>query len=465
MITLSEFFDLNRGLILFVYGLIFFLLGFAIILQTRRSSRLDLARSLRWLAAFGITHGFYEWGDLFIPIQAEYLSENTEQMLYFYHKLLLAVSFLCLFEFGVAVMPSSRRSRGLHWETIVAFVIWVVFAFVLFPGDPLDVEWRRITNAFARYLIGLPGGLLAAYGLRTHTLQRIAPLNVPKIVRMFQFAGVSLMFYTLLAGTTPPPVEFFPGTILNTRTFEAFTGFPPMVFRSLFGALIAITLIRALEIFDLETERRIEQLEQQQIINAEHERLARDLHDGAIQKVYTAGLLVESAERIADPQSELGIRLKRAVGVLSDSIIDLRRNLAELHAHTKNVESKTLSELLHEIALNPNYNAMLKVLVKTDLPNDKSISERRTGHLMAIIHEAMANAVRHAQAQMVSIQAGVRGEALFVQIQDDGTGIPSEFKDGYGLRNMSDRARLLNGTIKFENNKGLLVTLEVPWKD
>jgi signal transduction histidine kinase len=219
-----------------------------------------------------------------------------------------------------------------------------------------------------------------------------------------------------------------------------------------------------LEIFDLETERRIEQLEQQQIINAEHERLARDLHDGAIQKVYTAGLLVESAEHIADPESELGKRLKRAVGVLSDSILDLRRNLAELHAHTQ-TSSEPLAVLLHEIAENPNYNSMVKVMVQTELPEEKSMSERRMGHLLAIVNEAMANAVRHAKAERVEIQAKDGGEALHIQIQDNGKGLPSELKDGYGLRNMRDRTRLLNGKIEFKNNKGLLVTLEVPWTD
>jgi len=245
MITFTEFFKLNRDLILFVYGLVFFLLGFAIILQTRRSSRLDLARNLRWLAAFGVAHGFYEWGDLFIPIQAEYLNETVVQILYFLHKILLAISFLCLFEFGVAVNPTSKHSQWLHNETVVIFLVWVIFAFIIFPGDPLDPGWRRTANAFARYLIGFPGGMLAAYGLRAHTLQRIAPLNVPKIVQMLQLAGVSLMFYTLLAGTTPPPVDFFPGNILNTQTFEAFTGVPPMVFRSLCGAVMAFTIIYA----------------------------------------------------------------------------------------------------------------------------------------------------------------------------------------------------------------------------
>ena len=81
MITLAEIFELNQSIIYFVYGLIFFILGFAIILQTRQSSRLDLARSLRWLAAFGIAHGFHEWGDLFIPIQATYLSTQGMRLL------------------------------------------------------------------------------------------------------------------------------------------------------------------------------------------------------------------------------------------------------------------------------------------------------------------------------------------------------------------------------------------------
>ena len=464
MISLSEFFKLNREIIFFVYGLVFFILGFAIILQTRRSSRLDLARSLRWLAAFGITHGFYEWGDLFIPIQGEYLGDTTMKLLYLVHKVLLAVSFACLLEFGIVVLPSSKKMRGFHGVTVALFLFWAVLAFAVFPGEFDDLKWRWNANALARYLIGFPGSMLAAYGLRAHTYQRIKPLNVPKIVRMFQIAGISLGVYAILGGVVVPPVEFFPGNVLNVETFTDWVGAPPLVFRSVVGMVIAFTIIRALEIFDLETERRIEQLEQQHIINAEHERLARDLHDGAIQKVYTAGLLVESAERISDPESELGKRLKRAVGVLSDSILDLRRNLAELHAHTQG-SSKPLPLLLHEIAENPNYNSMVKVFVQAELPEEKSMSDRRMGHLLAIVNEAMANAVRHAKARMVSIQAEDRGEAFFIQIQDDGVGLSSGFKDGYGLRNMRDRTRLLNGKIEFENNKGLLVTLEVPWKD
>ncbi len=464
MITITEFFELNREIIFFVYGLVFFILGFAIILQTRQSSRLDLARNLRWLAAFGITHGFYEWGDLFIPIQGEYLSEGTMQVLYFIHKILLAVSFTCLFEFGIAVLPLSKRVRGFHWPSMMIFAVWVFIAFIMFPANPNDLEWRRITNALARYLIGFPGGMLAAYGLRAHTLQRIKPLNVPKIVQMFQIAGISLGIYAVVGGLVVPPVNFFPGNFINTATFTEFLGVPPLVLRSLVGMAIAFTVIRALEVFSLETDRRIEQLEQQQIINAEQERLARDLHDGAIQKVYTAGLLVESAGRLAEPESELDKRLKRAVVALSDSILDLRRNLSELHSHTQTAR-EPLPELLQKIAENPSYNTMIHVSVDVDLPKDKQISDRRTGHLLAIVNEAMANAVRHARAQNISIETHDLGEFLQIQITDDGVGLSAGAINGYGLRNMRDRTRLLNGKIDFENNKGLVITLEVPWKD
>ncbi|MBI3161774.1 MAG: hypothetical protein HYZ23_04660 [Chloroflexi bacterium] len=464
MITLAEFFQLNREIIFFVYGLVFFILGFAIILQTRQSSQLDLARNLRWLAAFGIAHGFYEWGDLFIPIQGEYLSEETMRVLYFIHKILLAVSFACLFEFGIAILPSSRRVRGFHPLSLLVFTAWILIAFIIFPGNPNDIEWRRISNAFARYLIGFPGGILAAYGLRVHTFQRIKPLNVPQIVRMFQIAGISLGIYAVVGGLVVPPINFFPGNIVNTETFTEFLGIPPLVLRSLVGMIIAFTVIRALEVFSLETDRRIEQLEQQQIVNAEQERLARNLHDGAIQKVYTAGLLVESATRLAEPQSELDQRLKRAIAALSDSILDLRRNLSELHAHTQ-LADESLPELLQKIAQNPNYNTMVNIAVKLDIPESRSISGRRAAHVFAIINEALANTVRHARAGNVHIHAGGDHEHLRITIRDDGMGMSSDAKNGYGLRNMRDRARLLNGKIEFENNKGLTVNLEIPWEE
>ena len=465
MMTLAEFFLINRSMIYFVYGLVFFLLGFAIILQTRQSSRLDFARSLRWLAAFGITHGFHEWGDLFIPIQAEYLSTAIIRILYILHLILLALSYIFLFEFGLALLYTGKRGRWFHWLTTLLLIGWfVVLISIMTSANADDRLWRYPANALARYFIGFPGGLLAAYALRHHTMLRIKPLDVPQIVLTLQVAGIALGIYALLGGLVPPPVDFFPGNVLNRETFTDFVGIPPLVFRSLVGLVIAIALIRALEIFDVETERRIEALEQHQIITAERERLARELHDGAIQKVYTAGLLVESAAGLADSNSEIGARLDKSVIVLNDAIADLRRNLSELHAGSQ-TSTESLLTLLQQLAENPHYTSMVNITLETDLLKSKTLSPMRSSHVFAIVNEALANTVRHAQAKTVEICARDQGTLLQIEIRDDGVGISSEMRAGYGLRNMRDRARLLNGDLQFTNNRGTTVTLTIPWID
>lgn len=465
MISILEWFELNRSIIYFIYGLVFFILGFAIILQTRQSSRLDLARSLRWLAAFGIAHSFHEWGDLFIPIQAAYLSPQVLRLLYILHLVLLALSFGFLLEFGSTLLYTGKQRQQFHWLTALLLIGWLIVLFFNLPSNITDERpWRYTANALARYFIGLPGGLLAAYGLRHHTMLRIKPLNVPDIVRPLQVAGIALAGYALLAGLIPPPVNFFPGNTINRITFTEWVGIPPLVFRSLTGMIIAVALIRALEVFDVVTQRRIEELEQTQIIATERERLARELHDGAIQKVYTAGLLVESAARLADAKSEVGTRLEKSVIVLNDAIADLRRNLSELHAASPS-ETRALPELLQEMADNPHYASMVHLTLNTDLLNNKKLSPMRAGHVFAIVNEALANTVRHAQAQNVEICAADLGRQLQIEIKDDGVGIPAEPKVSYGLRNMRDRARLLNGELQFANNKGTAITLTIPWVD
>ncbi|HEX6034246.1 MAG TPA: ATP-binding protein, partial [Anaerolineales bacterium] len=400
-----------------------------------------------------------------IPIQAAYLSPQALRLLYVLHLMLLAISFAFLFEFGLTLLYTAKRGRWFHWLTTIIFTGWLIAVLSLPPTEISDeVSWRYTANALARYFIGLPAGLLAAYGLRHHTLQRIKPLNVPKIVLMLQVAGIALAAYTLLAGLIPPPVDFFPGNILNRVTFTEWVGIPPLVFRSLTGMVIAIALIRALEIFDVVTQRRIEELEQNQIITAERERLARELHDGAIQKVYTAGLLVESAARLADAKSEVGLRLEKSVMVLNDAIADLRRNLSELHGASPG-ETKTLPELLQQMAQNPHYTSMVNITLNTDLLHRKKLSPMRASHVFAIVNEALANTVRHAHAQNVDIRAVDLGKQLRIEIKDDGVGIPPEPKVSYGLRNMRDRARLLNGELQFANSKGTTITLTIPWVD
>ena len=86
-------------------------------------------------------------------------------------------------------------------------------------------------------------------------------------------------------------------------------------------------------------------------------------------------------------------------------------------------------------------------------------------HVLAIVTEALSNIVRHSRAQKVTIEAKRTDNRLHLRIQDDGVGIPANVEAGYGLRNMHDRARLLDGQLSVTgaNGKGTTVELDVPW--
>ncbi len=312
-----------------------------------------------------------------------------------------------------------------------------------------------------RYFIGLPSGLLAAYALREHTLKRIAPYDVPAIVHALQLSGIAMAAYALAAGLIPPAVPFFPGNLLNTDTFVQYFLIPPQLFRALIGLAMALTTIRSLEIFDVETSRRIEAMEQERLLADERERIARELHDGTIQKVYTAGLLVRSAEKLAVSESPLAGRLATAVGVLDDAISDLRQNLNQLQAPVKSPDPLKIT--IQKLATDPRFSALVNITLDLDLPDTYYLSPERTSHVLAIVQEALSNIIRHSRARHVSITATCGEDYLKVAINDDGIGLPGQVVEGHGLHNIRDRASLLRGHVTFDKmEKGTRVTLDIP---
>lgn len=465
--SLITFFEVNQAIIYFVYGLAFFIMGLVVALQSRQSSQLELARSLNWLAGFGILHGLNEWGDLFIPIQSTYLPTPIVNLLYIVQLVLLALSFMCLFAFGVSLLKPFGINKWLAAAPTTLFILWVFITFFVLTSLYQDETiWHHASNALARYFIAFPGGLLAAYSLREHAIRRIVPLKVPTIYAALRISGIALGAYAILGGLIPPPVPFWPGNLLNAETIQMRIGIPPLAFRALIGLILAIATIRALEIFKLETDQRIEALERESILNIERERIARDLHDGAIQKVYTAGLLVRSIAKLTEPHSETSQRVERAVAALSDAVAELRSNLETLHKGTSS-PVKPLVDLLNEVATDPNYTTMVNIKLETGLSPNSSLSPLRSGHVLAIVNEAMANILRHARARQVCVRAEGMYGMLSITIKDDGAGFAPGSFSGHGLQNMRDRARLLNGTLEIDAKpgKGTEIRLEIPWED
>jgi signal transduction histidine kinase len=461
-----SFFEVNTVLVYFCYGLVFFVLGLAVALQTRQASHLDLSRSLAWLAAFGFTHAFHEWGDLFIPIQAGYLSVSSIRFLQHVHLISLGVSFEFLIFFGVALLRP--RDRPLWAKSLAAlpFVVWFVIEYVLFSRIyPEFSTWLAAGDGLARYMIGFPASLFAAYALRRHALDRIAPLNVPRIVSTLRVAGIMLATYAVAAGLIVPPTPYFPGTVLNTSSFEALFVVPAPVIRGLIGLALAIAVILGLEVFEVETARRLEAMEQQQILSAERLRIARDLHDGSIQKVYTAGLILQSAVGRAKQENEQLLQgLQRALGLLHEAIQDLRRSLGDLQARPA---AEPLAESLSTLASDPRYESFVDVSLDIEDGAGAELSPERSAHLLAIANEALSNIVRHAKAKHATMSMQRQADQLVFIVRDDGDGIPESAHHGYGLRNMRDRARLLGGRLQVERGspRGTVVRLTFPSRE
>ena len=211
---MDDFFTHNRPIILFAYGQVFFILGLAIFLQSRRHSRLRLARDLRWLAAFGLLHGLHEWGWVFIPIQSEFLSERYITLLYLVQLILLATSFTCLLVFGSLTVTSHRLILArLAAGLILGWII--IFSTVCLTRLLSDEAWYRTGAIWARYLIGFPGAILAAWGLYTHAQTEVIHLSERHIYRTLQIAGVSLVAYAFWAGLVVREAAFFPANVLN----------------------------------------------------------------------------------------------------------------------------------------------------------------------------------------------------------------------------------------------------------
>ncbi len=446
--SIQDFFALNRTLVLFVYGLTFFVMGLGIFLSSRSRSQLKLARHLQWLAAFGILHGVHEWGDIFIPIQDSYLPPPWNMFLRITQVILLATSFICLLIFGTVLIAK-------HWQwlwVITAGLIigWVMIFLVLYLQAPIPQDWLIHSNIGARYLLCLPGSILAAYGLYYQAHTTIVPLRAVRVMRNLRLAGVALLLYGALAGVFVRADEFFPANILNRQLIESVIGVPIEVLRSMSGLVLCLAIIRALEIFELELDHRIEAMEIERVQAAERERIGQEIHDGAIQGIYSTSLILESIQGRLENGGELSHRLQQARDVLDAVNRDLRSYMISLRTP---ITDASLNTELQKLIADPRFQGLLNI--ELECSEDLPLTPIQVNHLLGIVQEGLANIVRHAQATHAHIRFYREGVWCKLSIEDNGRGFFLQATPaGYGLRSMRDRARLLGGTLDIETTPG-----------
>lgn len=458
--AVAGFFEWNRPLVYFVYGLVFFVLGLAIALQSRAQSRLLLARRLRWLAAFGLLHGLHEWGDLFIPLQAAFLPPPVFDLLLALQQILLAVSFACLLQFAVdLVRPLHRGWAWVRWVPLAVAILWAGLAAVWIEAPTMRV-WANDAGIWARYVLGFPAAAATGLALILRARSLLAPLDDPPAVRWLRIAGAAFLAYGVASGLVVPPGSFWPASVLNTELLEGAVGVPVPVYRSLIALVVVIAFVRLLHVFDLELRRTLGAVEEAQLLASERARLGRDLHDRTLQSVYAAGLVVNACLEIQrrEGRARAAESLSRAMLSLDRAVEDLRSHIAELRSPPTSMH---LADGLRERVRASAVEAVADVSLELDVPEDLALLPTAGGHVLAIAGEALSNIARHSGARHVNVSARMADGDLHLEIADDGRGIPLDYVSGYGLQNMHDRARILGADLQIYTGPGEGTRLEL----
>jgi signal transduction histidine kinase len=190
------------------------------------------------------------------------------------------------------------------------------------------------------------------------------------------------------------------------------------------------------------------------VVLEDRERIARDLHDVVIQRLFATGMQLQSAvPHTTGP--EVAKRINAAVDDLDATIRDIRRSIFELRTPAGTTLRSELRETVEAAAGALGFRPVLE----TSGPVDSAVPDDIVPEVLAVLREALSNAARHARAGNVRVSVLATDGEVVVRIQDDGVGTDPSHARG-GLANLRDRARDLGGTFTVGATDGGGTTLD-----
>ncbi|MEU7909372.1 GAF domain-containing sensor histidine kinase [Actinoplanes sp. NPDC049118] len=211
----------------------------------------------------------------------------------------------------------------------------------------------------------------------------------------------------------------------------------------------------------LALERARAQDEREQLVVLEdRERIARDLHDVVIQRLFATGMQLQGATAHAG-RPEAVKRINTAVDDLDATIRDIRRSIFELRAPV----GASLRTELHDAVAAATETLGFRPVLDTSGPVDSAIPDDIVPELLAVLREALANAARHAEATNVRVSVRAADNEVVIQVEDDGVGMDPALARS-GVVNMGERAHDLGGSFEAgpgPGGKGTVVTWRVPF--
>jgi signal transduction histidine kinase len=250
----------SMEILLFIYGLSFFVLGVSVLFARPKQSEYFFAKKIWLLGVFAISHAFVEWIGLF-----EYIHPEVKfDYLNYFKSFLLLISYLFLFEFSRFIIRKSflKSKKKKQLKEHIIYKLYFPPAIYTFSSvSLLFLVYLHPTiggiNAAIRYTYGFWGAFLLGGGLFHYGESLKKSENINTLRLYFKASGAAFAAYALFSGIVVDKISYFPGDIINTQSFLDTFHFPVQALRGLCALIIAIASIRALGIFKLELVERL----------------------------------------------------------------------------------------------------------------------------------------------------------------------------------------------------------------
>lgn len=200
---------------------------------------------------------------------------------------------------------------------------------------------------------------------------------------------------------------------------------------------------------------------QELAVLSDRERIARDLHDTVIQRLFATGMSLQAAVRHLSSAPEVAVRIQQAVDDLDDTIRDIRGAVFALQAHERGQHS--LRVAVYALAAEATSSLGFEPRVHLDGPIDAGIAGNVGDELLKTLREALSNIARHAGATVADVRVRA-GAEVWLLVTDNGRGLGGNGHRGNGLINMAARAEELHGicTVRNRPEGGVAVEWRVP---
>ena len=195
------------------------------------------------------------------------------------------------------------------------------------------------------------------------------------------------------------------------------------------------------------TERRVASDElmrahEQLALVDDRERIARNLHDTVIQRLFAVGLSLQGAlAHVSDDKTTA--RIETAIDEIDATIRDIRTAIFSLHARrlADDNASRRRPEHRGEAARALGFDPRVTFSGPVDTATPQSIREQ----LVPTLREALSNTVRHAEASSASVEIAIEGDQVVLRVIDNGVGLADDAHGGRGVGNMTERAVAVGG--------------------